>query len=66
MAPTVGTFRTANMTPEEYRKFVIKSQSFFARDVKVTPKAGSSQSGMESASLPQAANKYELAFVIEK
>lgn len=62
MNPLAGTpFRSAEITPEQYRQMVNDSKVFFSREVKVVPKRVQNTSASQ-----QAANKIELTFVVEK
>ena len=58
-------FRSAEMTPEEYRKLVNQSKVFFSREVKVVAKS-QNQIKPVSQETTQAPNKIELSLVIEK
>ncbi|MBY0546909.1 MAG: DUF4384 domain-containing protein [Candidatus Obscuribacterales bacterium] len=63
MNPLAGTpFRSAEITPEQYRQMVNDSKVFFSREVKVVPKRVANASATQTA----AANKIELSFVVEK
>lgn len=63
MSPLAGTpFRSAEITPEQYRQMVNDSKVFFSREVKVVPKRVANASATQTA----AANKIELSFVVEK
>jgi hypothetical protein len=55
-------FRAAPITLDQYRELVRQSKVFFAREVKVVPKAGV----LASAPSGSAPNKLELSFVVEK
>lgn len=67
--PDNSPFRSAEMTPEEYRKLVNQSKVFFSREVKILPKNKSQAVGeiktvaQESVAAP---NKIELSLTIEK
>lgn len=67
--PENSPFRSAEMTPEEYRKLVNQSKVFFSREVKIVPKNKSQAVGeiktvaQESVAAP---NKIELSLTIEK
>lgn len=62
---TNSPFRSADMTPEAYRKLVNESKVFFARDVKILPKNKSSVKTI-AADTGAAPNKIELSLTIEK
>lgn len=66
MNPTSDSpFRSADMTPEAYRKLVNESKVFFARDVKILPKNKSTVKTV-AADTGAAPNKIELSLTIEK
>ncbi len=65
--PSDSPFRSAEMTPEEYRKLVNQSKVFFSREVKVMPKAhGSVISVANVTESTTAPNKIELSLMVEK
>lgn len=55
-------FRAAPITLDQYKELVRQSKVFFARQVKVVPKAGV----LAAAPSDSAPNKLELSFVVEK
>lgn len=64
MNPLAGTpFRSAEITPDQYRQMVNDSKVFFSREVKVVPKRVQNASASSPAAQP---NKVELTFVVEK
>ncbi len=65
--PSDSPFRSADMTPEEYRKLVNQSKVFFSREVKVMPRAhGSVVSVANVTETTTAPNKIELSLMVEK
>jgi hypothetical protein len=58
-----GPFRSAEVTPEQYRKLVNESKVFFSREVKVVPKG---HAGVKPVSMESSPNKLELPLEIEK
>lgn len=63
MNPLAGTpFRSAEITPEQYRQMVNDSKVFFSREVKVVPKKVQNASASGGAQ----PNKVELVFQVEK
>ncbi len=64
MNPLPNTpFRSAEITPDQYRQMVNDSKVFFSREVKILPKRVQNVSATQP---PATANKVELTFMVEK